>query len=359
MARTDKVIRLFEIDQDTYAPVGQKFILTGSSGSLTEETAEADTTVFGAGSFSTSLPTLASHSMSANSWLRNTAGYLATLKRGGTPVEFNDESMTQVGTSKTYRITNATKNYWNFNEDVVVTDAGGVIDPDDYVVNYLFGEITFDDSFTPDGAVEVSGESVPLVDFGRANSVDLSQTCTSSDVTTFELAKEENGYATFRAELKEVSMSLSAFYSKSDSFHQILNAREEILVEIDFDGSGSVVSRGVFRVSNSGLDGDVGSTETNSVDFSLAGAPEGIAPYDFQFSETSQASAAFQILMKAWVNRNYIGFDYAPDGLNEVYYDGRAIVTDASLSTAVDAIGELTISLQGSGELQEIDPNAS
>lgn len=348
MARTEKVVQITAINQDTFAPVGSWLDFPSPSASLEQTSEQAGTTIFGSGGFESNLPTIFSHTLSGSGYLRETAGYNATLKRAGTPVDFTGEAMTQVGSTTTYRITDATKNLWNPRSGVVVYVGASVQDEDTYTVDYMFGRVTFNTA--PVGAVTVDGQSMPTAAFASANSIDITQSAATSDITTFQLAQAENGYASYRPELLTVSMELSGFYNATANLYEVLNERNELVIEIDWTGDGGFISRGIFRVTDLSNSGDVGQVEDESVSFTISSI-EGVTPYSFQFTANAQASDAFQLIANAWINREYIGFRYAPEGLSNPYFSGRACVSDASISTSVSGIGELSVDLQGSGEL--------
>lgn len=347
---TDKVIQIAALDQDTLAVVGNYLTLPSPEGSLSEELSEEQNTIFGAGAFQSTLPTIASFSLSANTWLRRTAAYNATLKREGTSTEFTDEDMEQVGSSNTYKIVDANKNYWDFTDTVEVYDGGTLVDADDYTVNYLFGEVTFDAA--PSGAVTVDGSYITLEEFGRANTVDISHSAETEDITDFINVKTSNGYTFNRPTLLTVGIDLSGFDTADEDFRAVLNAREEILVEVDYIGDGSVVSRGIFRVQSVEGSGSVGETEQTSVSLTMS-VPDDVIPYGVRFSETSEAGEAFQLLLNSFMNREIIRIRYAPRGLGNDGKEGNVTLTDASVSIDVSSIVEMSLDMQNYGELED------
>lgn len=348
----EKIVQVANINQDTYAVTGSWITMSSPGAELSIEKASADNTIFGVGSFESSLPTIASHTVSMSSYIRETAGYKADLKRGGTPVAFTDEDMSLVS-GTTYAIDDASKNFFDPRTPVVVEDGGSVVDPEDYTLDHLFGRVTFNSS--PVGLVTVSGASVPTTVFASANTIDMGQTANTTDITTFRTAQEDNGWTRHQYSLQNASAELSGFYNASDDFFTILNNNEEILMEVDWAGNGDFVSRGVFRVESISGSGDVGAPEEASVSMVLS-VIEGVLPYSFEIDPTAtQISPAFELVAQAWLDRQVIAYRYAPEGLGEDYFQGFAIVSDNSISTSVDGIGELTVELQGTRELTKID----
>lgn len=347
---TDKVVQISALDQDTLVPVGSWLTLPSPEASLSEEFADETNTVFGAGAFQSTLPTIGSFSLSASTWLRRTAAYNATLKREGTSTPFTSEGMTQVGTSNTFKITDATKNYWDITVVPTVYEDAVAVDPSQYSVNYLFGEITFD--VAPIGVITVDGNSVGLEAFGRANTVDINHSADTEDVTDFINVKDSNGYTFNRPTLLTVGLDLSGFDTADEDFRAILKERAEILVELDYIGDGSVVSRGIFRVSNVEGSGSVGETEQFSVTMSMS-VPDDVIPYGVRFSETSEAGEAFQLLLNSFINREFFRVRYAPRGLADNGKEGNVFLSDASVSIEVTSIVEMSLDMQNYGELED------
>ena len=353
MARSDKIVQIVSLNQTTLEPNGSYLTLQSPSSSLEISSSSADTTVFGSGQFSQSLPTIFMHSMSGSQWIRSVAGYNCDVKLGGDPIAFTGEAMSLVS-GTTYRITDATKNYFDPNTDVAVFDGATPLTAgEDYTVNHLFGEVTL--NVAPSDAVTVDGASIPTTVFGSFTSASVTHSAASSDITTFRSAQADNGFASYRSELLTVDLEAAGFYSEADNTLDVMKDRDNLLLEIDWTGEGDLVSRGIFRVSTISQDGDVGSTENASVSFTISG-PEDVIPYGFQFSANSVASESFQLVLNTWINGEYLGFRYAPDGLDATYYDGVACITDASMSTSTEGITEMSIEFQGHKELEEVVP---
>lgn len=359
MAKQDKVVQISAVDQTTLAPTGSWLTYPSPSGSLELSMSEADNTIFSQpgqiGAFESSIPTIASHTVSMSAYLRETAGYNADLKRGGTPTIFTGEAMS-VESGTTYAITDVTKNYWNPRAAVTVYDGAVVVDPSNYSIDHLFGRVTFVASYTVVGAITADGEYVSLTAFGSANTIDLTQSAATNDITTFTSAQANNGWTSMEPALQTADAELSGFYDLSEDFFQVMSDRDEILVEIDWTGNGDFRSRGIFRVVSVSGSGDVGAPEEESVSLTLSSI-EGVIPYSFKFAAgANEASTAFQLTANAWLNREYVAYRYAPEGLTERYFQGVACVSDSSVSVSVDGITELTVELTGTGELVSTVP---
>jgi hypothetical protein len=325
--------------------------LPGSSGEISIESSDNDNTIFG-NVFSSSLPGVKDWSLSGNAWLRQTPGFKATVKRQGVATTFTGEPMTLVS-GKTYMIADFTKSVWDYVGDVVVTDnASTVAASDIQEIDYLFGRVTFKDSYTVTGPVTVDGKFSPTAAFGCANSISLTQNAEATTSSCFEITQAANGYNTYEAGLKTVSMELSGFYRQSNDFFQLLDDGDTIVIEVDWEGDGETMSRGIFKLQSTSQSGEVGSQEEYSATFNLY-VPEDVLPFSWYFGVDSNAPQGMLDIINSWVTRENLFVRYYPTGnvTGATMYAGETVVTDASLSTSVDAIGELSLTAQGDGEL--------
>ena len=327
--------------------------LVGSSAELSVETSQIDNSIFGT-EFSSQLAGVSSFSLSANAWLRKTAGFKASVKRAGAATAFTDEATTRVGTTQTWRITDSTKNVWDV-ETPVVVKANNVVVPATNIaeIDPMFGRVTFVAGYTPTAPVVVSGKFVTLADQCFANSIDLTQNAESIDVSDFCNVEAEDGFTVTEYGTKTVSASLSGFYRIGNDFFEQLKDRDSFILEFDFEGNGQTVARGVFTITNYSQSGDQGSVEELSLDFQLS-VPEGFRPFSWNFGPTSEASQSFRDVINAWLGSQFLHFQYLPNGANEAGFAGKGVIDDASLSVSVDSIAELTVSVSGSGELVRV-----
>lgn len=325
--------------------------LAGSSAELSVETSQIDNSIFGT-EFSSQLAGVSSFSLSANAWLRRTAGFKASVKRAGNPTPFTTEAFAQVGSTKTYRIVDQSKEVWDTEDLVVIFDDGTEVDAVDIAeIDPMFGRVTFAANYTVTGPITATGSFLTLADQCFANSVDLTQNAESIDISDFCNVAEEDGFVVTEYGTKTVSASLSGFYRAGNDFFEQLKARESFVLEFDFDGEGNTVARGVFTITNYSQSGDQGSVEDLSLDFQLS-VPEGYRPFSWNFTAESEASQSFKDVVNAWLRSEYLHFQYLPFGVNQQGFAGKGVIDDASLSVSVDSIAELTVSLSGSGELE-------
>ena len=343
---TDAKLIQVSLDDVTYNT------LPGSSGEISVETSDNDNTIYG-GVFASSLPGVADFTLSGNAWLRQTPGFQATVKRAGTGTTFTGEAMEQED-GQTYIITDKTKDLWDYNVGVTVfDDASEVSAANIESIDYLFGRVTFVAGYSVVGAITVDGSYFPVATFGCANSISLTQNAEAILASCFDTTQTENGYNTYDSGLKTVSAELSGFYRTANDFFTILSDRDTIILEVDWEGDGQTKCRGVFNVQSYSQSGDVGQQEESSVTFNLF-VPEDILPFSWYFGATSKMSPGMKDIINAWITRQNLYFKYFPTGTLAKSYAGQVVVTDASISTSVDAIGELSLSSQGDGELIEV-----
>lgn len=329
--------------------------LPGSSGEISIESSDNDNTIFG-GVFQSSLPGVKDFTFSGNAWLRQTPGFNATVKRAGTTTAFTGEAMS-VEDGQTYIIDDFIKSLWDFDLEVTVNDNATPVDPSDIAeVDYMFGRVTFVDTYTPTGPITVDGSYLPTSSFGCANDVSLTQNAEATLSSCFEITQSENGFNTYDSGLKTVSMELSGFYRTTNDFFTTLIDNETVVIEVDWEGDGQTMTRGVFKLQSTSQSGDVGQQEEYSATFNLF-VPEDVLPFSWYFGADSNASQGFQDIINSWITRENLYFRYYPRGeaTGEKGYEGQVVVTDASIATSVDAIGELTLTGQGDGELIPVD----
>lgn len=329
--------------------------LAGNDGSIEANGTELDNTTFGS-DFSSSLTGIIEHSLSGNVMFRDNAGFEARLKRAENSTAFTAEELSLVG--NLYVIDDRTKALWNPKEALVISDTEGAIASTDIAsVDYMNGRVKFVDSFTPVGAVTATGEFLTAVNFACANSVDISQTLETIETGCFETVGENGGFQTYEGTLRSVSIDIDRFYRSSTDFYEILKDRDDIIIEFDMDGTGTSVARGQFKVLSDSLTGGVGGDESESITFNLSVPTTEIpvVPFSWYFGANTNAPMSFQDMIWAWEGKQPLKVRYLPEGQGNLGFQGDYIITDASVSVAVDSIGEGSISGQGTGALVRIN----
>ena len=329
------------------------FTLPGSTAEISQEGSELDNSIFGQ-KFGSTFTGIIDWSFSANAFMRQQAGYNVALKEAGDPVAFTDEAMEQED-GQTYIITDRTKSLWDFAAGVSISDAGAAVDSSDISeIDFIMGRVTFVDTYTVTGPVTATGDYRPTTEFGKANSLTLTQSADTIETGSFESVKASAGRQDFEPTLLTASLELEGFYFEDNTWFQILTERDDLIVEIDLANDGKSVVRGFFKVSSDSQSGDVGGDETESVSLVLS-VPEDQVPYSWFFATDSTAPEGVKILVESWLNRNNMHVRYLPNGANNRGFQGQVVVTDSSISAAVDALVEFTVDGQGTGNLQAIN----
>lgn len=328
------------------------YTLPGNSGELRNEAGELVDTIFGQ-DFESSETGLITGTIATNALYKGFAGYVVKLEKSGVSTPLTNEAMSQVGSTKTYVITDAAKQALNPSVAIVVND--NAIDKTSEVlsINFLMGEVTFKSTYTPSGPITLTGEYFPLTEIGGARTFTLSQTAASLDNTDIPTARANGGFRTFdRGGLKSVSLEIGGVYKLSNAFRAALIARDEIIVSINPDNNNLSVARGLFKYMSESQSGDVGALEeeTLALRLSVPEDPEGIAwtaPFAWRHSALSKLSPAIKAALESWQNNSALYAKYLHDGTNGL--KSEVVITDLSLSGGLESMNEFTVNLQMSG----------
>lgn len=327
------------------------YTLPGNTAELQSEAGDIDDTIFGQ-DFQSTQTGLIGWTLSANALYKGFAGYVAKILKIGSSTSMSNEAMSQIGVTKTYQVTDATKNFWNRAVALVVEDGGTPVDPEDIIsIDYLFGRVTFDAGYTPTGAITVDGAYFPKVVVGCANAFTLTQTATAIDNTCMDTAQGNSGHRTFDYGLKTVSLDLQGIYKITNGFLALLQSRAEVIIEINPDGNNKVVARGFFKPMTTGQSGDVGDLEQETITFNLSVPDNELIPYPFHwmFADDATLNAGVKAALIAWENSDLVDVAYLPDGTTGV--QGEGVITDISLSGGLEVMNEFTVNIQGSDAL--------
>jgi len=327
------------------------FTLPGGSGEWNDEADQIEDTIFGQ-TFASTQPGLITWTSNANALYKGFAGYVAKLMSSGTATAMTAEAMSLV-TGKTYRVTDNTKSVISFAHAYTFKDNGVAVDVDDPAevesVNLLFGRITFAAAYTVTGPVTVDASYLPMTEIGKGSSFTLTQTVEPLDKTDFPTARANNGYRIFDPGLRTVNLEIGGFYDTASEFWTVLEARENIVIEINPDGSNLSRARGVFKLVTRSQSGDVGALEEETRNFNLA-VPEGLPlPFDWLHDAATTLSQGIRIALDSFIDQTHIDVRYLPEGPTILGFEGDGIVTDLSLSSSLDAMNEFTVNVQGSG----------
>lgn len=321
--------------------------LPGGSGEWNDEADQIDDTIFNQ-LYQSNEVGLITWGSNANALYKGFAGYVARLRKAGISTGFVTEAMSLVS-GKTYKIDAAAKNVWNRAVAVTVFDNAVDHTADVESINYLFGQVTFKSTYTVTGAVTVTGSYFPLGSIGKANAFTLTQTVNPIDKSTFDIVQSNLGYREFDPGLKTVSLELSGFYDVDNEFQTILEARDELIIEINPDGSGMSLARGFFKLASRGQSGDVGALEEETTSWTLNVPPDVDVIFNWAHDPATTLTQAVRILLDAFVNNTKPFLRYLPEGLGAIGFEGQAVLTDVTLSSGLDAMNEFAANFQGDG----------
>lgn len=335
------------------------FVLPGSSGEWNDEAEQIDDTIFGH-TFTSTQPGLITWSANAQAFYKGFAGYVASVKSSGTSTAMVASAMEQVA-GQTYKITDATKNVFDYTKEITFLNNAVAIDAAEIEsINWLFGQVTFVPGYVVGGGpITVTGHYLPMSEVSRANSFTLTQTAETIDRTDYAIARANDGYRVFDPGLRTISLELGGFYDSDDAVWEILESRSEAVIEINPDGSGLSLARGVFKLVTRNQSGDVGALEEQTRTFNLS-VPEGMdIIFNWIHDVDTTLSPAVRILLDSFINQTKPYIRYEPDGPNELIFQGQAVLTDVSLSSGLDAMNEFTASFQGSDQPTRSDVTSS
>jgi hypothetical protein len=326
------------------------YTLPGNTGSISNESGEIDDTVFGQ-NFKSSESGLINWSVSAQAFYKGFVGYVADLHKASVPTVANGEAMTLVS-GKTYRVTDSAKDIWDYADPPVVYDNAVDHTSDVESIDYLFGRVTFNSTYTVTGPVTVDiTYFATLTQLAGYKSFTLTQTEEAIDTTTIPVAQGNSGHMTYTGDgLKTVALELSGLYASANGYRASLVAREIVIVKINPDGVGKSVARGYFKFGSQGQDGDVGALEEENVTLRLNVPDIQNMTRPFGWVHTaSTINLGVKAALDAWEAGTLVYVQYLPDGVNGV--QGQAAVTDISLSAGLETMNEFTVQLQGTGAL--------
>jgi len=330
--------------------------LPGSQGELSREGAVIDDTIFGQ-SFKSGLTGILTWSVTANAVYKGFAGYLAKLKKPGTPTAAAGEACTVI-TGKTYQINNTAKRVWDRTVNVVVKDNAVDHTADVASVNYLFGKVTFDNAYAVVGPVTVDVTYLPMVDLGKAQSYTLTQTADAIKDTDFPTAQANGGFNTHRPGLRTIAAEFPVVHSMYDDWQQFLIDRNEIIIEINPDGNSKSIARGFFRLMSDRQSGNVGALEQENISFSLnvpladSGDPDIELPFSWSHTVDSPIPAAIKTALDAYIDETEVYVKYLPEGTNGV--KGQGVVTNLSLTGGMEAPNVFAVTVIGDGGLTDV-----
>jgi len=330
--------------------------LPGNSGSLTRRSAEANDTIFGH-TYQSGQPTLISLEIAAQAFYKGFAAYNIDLKKPGTSTVFTTEACTLIS-GKRYKITDTTKNIWDrtgtpfdFFDNAVNKDA------EIESVDWLFGEFTFKSTYTVVGPVTVTGKYFPATVVAKGQSYTLRQSQAAIRTTTFDVAQANNGNNTYDPGLRQVALQIKGVYALATGWVALLEARTEIIIELDPVGDGLSRARGFFKVTEEGQSGNVGELEEEDISFTLAVPPDDIfateLPFEWKLDALTKLSPSLQKCVVSYLGQTKLDVRYLHDGVNG-YKADSAVLTELSMAGDLDGVHEFRVSFNVDGALTTV-----
>lgn len=343
-----KKIRVSDDSGTTY------YTMPGSSGDMNHEAGDIDDTIFGQ-NFRSAEVGLINWNLSSNAYYKGFAGYVADLKKvGASSTAMTDEAMSLVS-GKTYQVTASTKRILDRSVAVVVKDNTVAVVKDNIEnIDYLFGRVTFTSGYTVTGPVTITNAYFTTSVIAKGRSFTLTQQAEAIQTTTFEDAQANGGYHTFSYGLKDVSLEISGVFAAANDFQQAVADRDELIIEINPEGTSASVARGFFKAMNQGQSGNVGDLEEETITFNLSVPDVENMKRPFGWLHTSSTlSTAVQKALTAWENGTNLTVQYLPDGTLTGGKRGTCLITEISLSGGLESMNEFSVTYQGTGAIAD------
>lgn len=335
--------------------------LPGSQASFNVAGEPIDDTILGQ-TYSSSEIGLLGWGVSSDGIWKGFAGYVAQLLKSGAATVADGEAFTLVS-GKTYSIDAAAREIWDRTDTVTVWD--GVTDVTDEVesIDYLFGRITFKSTYTVIGAITADISYFTPVAIGKANSYTLTMSAEEIDESDFATVQANTGYRVFTPGLRTVNLELGGIFDATEALAADVQARTELIIEVDPAGDGSSIARGYFKAVDTGQSGSVGGLEEESVNFALTVPDETVGPivelpFNWRHTNTTM-NAAIQSAIASWLGElNTYDVRYLPQGaITQSPLDGKEgdiMFTDISLSGGLDTMNVFNIELRGTGAVTTV-----
>lgn len=338
------------------AAVGPWSIFPGSEASLDTQGASIDDTIFGQ-TFQSNEVGLTTWTMSGNCYYKGYAGFKVKIRKAGTPTNVTGASMTvDPDDGQRFFITNRAQSVWDRTATLTVYDGVTDVTGNVEAINYLFGEVLFEDAYSVAGAITVDVDYMPLESLGCADTYTLTMQANAVNSTCFDTAQANGGFTTFDPGLRTVSLELGGTWTKAGSVRNAISSGAEFIIEINPDGQDKSIARGFFRASSESQSGSVGAREDGSYTFNL-NVPEGAElPFDWWHASDTPLPTAVRDALDAWMSETKKWYRYSPPSVAGADAErwGSGVLTDMSLEGSLEDMNTFTVSIQGDGILQEV-----
>ena len=335
--------------------------LPGSQGSFNVAGEPIDDTILGQ-TYSSSEIGLLGWGISSDGIWKGFAGYVAKLLKIGSATVADGESFTLVS-GKIYAIDDSTREIWDRSDTVVVYDGVTDVTAEVEFIDYLFGRITFKSTYTIIGAITADVSFYAMSAIGKANSYTMTMSAEEIDESDFATVQSNSGYRIFKPGLRTVGVELGGIFDATEALAADVQARTELIIEVDPAGDGSSIARGFFKAADTGQSGSVGGLEEESVNFALT-VPDETAgpivetPFNWRHTNTTM-NQALQDVITSWLGElNTYDVRYLPQGaIGQTPNDGKEgniMLTDISLSGGLDSMNVFNIEMKGTGAVTTV-----
>lgn len=302
----------------------------------------------------TRLVGLTDWSVDGNGHVGAAAGYLTTIKKGGTPVSTSAEATTNVS-GKIYQVTDTAKRVIDETvtgestyDYITVNDDGSPVASSNILsIDTLFGIVTFTSGYSIVGAITLDYDYIPLADVAQAHAFDLSMSADVRNATDYATAAANSGTRVNKIGMIDRQLSLTRFEDIAHTFKTLLLGRTLCLVEISTT-NGLLTFRGWFYVSTQGNAGAIDALEDQTIEFVLAGR----SVTNFSYSESASLNGGLSALLSNFEARTGQTMQYLPDGATGL--SGTALVSELSFSGDIDGVDEFNMALVSGGALSEV-----
>jgi hypothetical protein len=186
----------------------------------------------------------------------------------GAPVAFTNQTLTDTAATRLkYRISDASKRYWDKNTPVVIQQSinGGstwtTVAASDYFVDYIGGEVTFLAARAAGTLVRGTGASLTIQQVGGFFNWSLDIEMEFEDSTTFE----SNGWKESTPTLLSSTGSADRYWATTADFFNLLGS--DLILVLYLDKNTSRRYEGLFKLSSNSVETPVDALIEESIDY--------------------------------------------------------------------------------------------
>jgi len=300
-----------------------------------------DTNSETSGGFKTKLPGLINASGSMSGKVSAAIGYATTVKKGGTSTAMTGEAMELVA-GKTYKITAAVKQVIDEAEAITVLDGVTDVTAEVLSYDYLFGKITFKDTYTVVGAITITANYIPLAVIAGGRSFSLDFSADTMDATDYATALANGGWRVNKIGLFDAKATVGRLADMAATYLDILTGRESFLLDIVTAG-GLLTTRGWFNLVGLEEGASMNDMFMEPLSFELRGRNT----QNFSYSAGATFNAGLAALLTAFFGRTPEAVQLLVDGVDG--FEGQALFSGFGISGDLEGVDDFTASFVAGG----------